>query len=379
MRSRLVLHLVPEPDSDRGQDTEVRAYRIAPGRSGDAHRGDSDLQRADACKRPAGDPGAAAGPDLRERVADDRHRPTRRRPDAGQLHSQAAAPEGDRPRDRERCCDRLRRAVEIADHPRARRAVRHVRARPSQRLVLRDPCTHRQQVGLQTPTALTALVLLDQHAQLPARALRDLAVLLHRPAVAGAELAGPHIDIDLARKHQLLVTTQIGDDFPQSPQLDPGDHLMLDSRAAILQFAGPVVGRVNRHCSRDRRLDRAATADRPPAIFDPAQKFLLKRIEDVLIADERRSTRARDQLERGLAVAVLEVLPAQASPVDAKQPPAPSGSDPRNLLGRIPTHIATREPHRGLFRRFGINRDSANVGFHNCGRECMRLVVRSAE
>ena len=94
--------------------------------------------------------------------------------------------------------------------------------------------------------------------------------------MASAELARAHIDIDLAREDQLLVTAQVGDDFAQSPQLDPRDHLMLDRRAAILQFAGRVIGRVDRHGSRDRRLDRAAAADRPPAILDPAQKFLLK-------------------------------------------------------------------------------------------------------
>jgi len=99
----LMSHLVPESDPDCRQDPEPCTHRIASRRAGNAHRGDPDLERADARERPAGNSRAAAHPGLRKRVAHDRRRSTYRRPDGRQLHGHPAAPEDDRPRDREQC------------------------------------------------------------------------------------------------------------------------------------------------------------------------------------------------------------------------------------------------------------------------------------
>jgi hypothetical protein len=69
-----------------------------------------------------------------------------------------------------------------------------------------------------------------------------------------------------------------------------------------------------------------------------------ERLLDVARAVKRRAPRTRDQLERRLAVAILEILPAQAPAVDAQQPLAARDRDPRHHLRGIDLHIA-------LFRR----------------------------
>ena len=285
------------------------------------------------------------------------------RPHPGELDGHAAA-ERDRPRGRQQRRHRPRGPVEIANHARARRAVADVRASTRQALAVGDTGGQRQQIGLQAPAPVTALVLLDQHAQLRSGTLGNLPVLLDRPSEARTELADAHVDADLAGEHELLVAVQIGDDLAQASQLSAGDHPVLDGRAAILQLAGSVLGRVDGDRAGERRLDRAAPADRPATVLDAAQELLLERVLDVLVGEKRRASRAGDQLESGLAVAVLEVLPAQTAAMDAEQPATAVGRNPGHLLSRIATHVASRKRHRGLFRRPGRHRDSANAGFH---------------
>ena len=99
---------------------------------------------------------------------------------------------------------------------------------------------------------------------------------------------------------------------------------------------------VEGHGRLERRLHRAAPGKRSTAIVDPRDRNAARacspdaaRLENVASA-----TRVRHQLERGLAVAVLEILPAQPVAVRAQQQLALGARHQRHLLGRV-------EPRRG--------------------------------
>ncbi len=92
----------------------------------------------------------------------------------------------------------------------------------------------------------------------------------------------------------------------------------------------------DRHGRLERRLQRAPSGERPPAVEDPRDESLLERILQMGAADERGSVQGlRDQLERGLAVAVLQVVPAQPEAVRTQQQLASGASDDGYLLGRV--------------------------------------------
>lgn len=156
------------------------------------------------------------------------------------------------------------------------------------RLVGGDARADRDQVGPELAATLARVVFADQHSQLGARPLRDLPVLLERPAMTGAELARFHVEEHLAAEHELLVAAEVGDHLAQSRDLGPCQHLSLDGGGAVLELLAAVGRRVNRHGASERGLDRAATADRTPAVIDPALEAQLQSVFDVNLVLERR-------------------------------------------------------------------------------------------
>ena len=121
------------------------------------------------------------------------------------------------------------------------------------------------------------------------------------------------------------------------PQVLARDRQPLGLIARIRQLQ-PIALGSERHGALDRRRDRAAAGDRPAPVEDPREKTLLEGIGDVQAARERPPAPGEhDQLERRLAVAVLEILPAQTVAVDAQQDIALRGRDQRHRLGRIET------------------------------------------
>jgi hypothetical protein len=86
----------------------------------------------------------------------------------------------------------------------------------------------------------------------------------------------------------------------------------------------------------DRRLDRAAPAQRTTAIVNAREKALLEGVRDVRAIGERSfATGALEQLERRLAVAVFEVLMGEPMAMGAKQKIPACSRDERDHLGRI--------------------------------------------
>jgi hypothetical protein len=83
-------------------------------------------------------------------------------------------------------------------------------------------------------------------------------------------------------------------------------------------------------------LHRAAPAERAAAVADPRQKPLLERIGDVGATGERpRALRASQQLERCLAVAVLEVLARQTVPMRREQQRSARARDERHRVAWV--------------------------------------------
>lgn len=177
---------------------------------------------------------------------------------------------------------------------------------------------------------------------------------LERPTLASAEVSWAQLAGQLVAKHELLVFAQMlkGLDQQAKPQavvdqlLDVGPHI---GRLELARFFGSQRRRLG-----ERRLDAAASKDRPPTIPDARIESLVKRIGYVSVARERPTrSRGEQQLEHGLAVAVLEVLPRQPPAVGAQER-LPSGSrDERHCLCRVARASAS---DRGGVRMTGAER-----------------------
>ena len=221
--------------TEGGKHAQLRAHGVASRGSGDADRRDTDLDRAGGRHRPS-----CGAPGVGQRVAYERDEPSQLRPGRAELRRQRAPGEDSRKRQQRR--DGAGASVDVGGHARARRTVGEVRSRPRERLIVGDAGIQREDVGLKSQAALAALVLLDEHAELPACPLRNLAVLLTGPAVASAELACAHVDADLACEDELLISAEVADHLAQLPQLGHGDHPLLDGGGSILEVGDAVLG-----------------------------------------------------------------------------------------------------------------------------------------
>jgi membrane protein len=85
-----------------------------------------------------------------------------------------------------------------------------------------------------------------------------------------------------------------------------------------------------------RRLDRATSAQGTTTILDAREEALLERIGDVGAARERRvAPGSLEQLDRGLAVAVLQVLPGKTMSMSREQQLAARADHQPDSFGRV--------------------------------------------
>lgn len=159
--------------------------------------------------------------------------------------------------------------------------------------------------------------------QTGAAALRGLAVLLVRPAEPAAKIAAAHLH-DLAAKNEALVRAQDIRSALEGAQLEAQQRASLDISASVGYVEPAFTGNTQRDRAVEHRLSRTAAGDGAPAIVDARDEALLEDVAQVSAAGaaQRSAPRLVEQLERGLAEAVLEVLPAQMAPVDGQETPA---------------------------------------------------------
>src|SRR5262249_4684008 len=140
-------------------------------------------------------------------------------------------------------------------------------------------------------------------------ALGNLAVLLLGPSQPAAELLTPWTEAQLRCEHEALIVGQRSSCQPQTVQLESQQRGPLDVGAYIGDVHRAFPGRVQRDGRSRHELAWAATGECPTAIVYARQKSLLERVSQMAAsrAAKRPSFRLTDQLERRLAVAVLEV------------------------------------------------------------------------
>src|SRR6185437_5838387 len=188
----------------------------------------------------------------------------------------------------------------------------------------------------------------QQRPQPGACALSDLAVLLARPPVPSAELRAG-VSGDLRSEHEPLIDRQQRHDTSDAPQLITDDHLLIDSCPIVRDLDPFPCGGAQCLGLLERGQDRAATAERPATIARARKKPQLERICDVGPAGEGAAgLHMSDQLERGLAVAVLQILWTQPMSVHAQQQPALCRRDRRDLLAEIARAWASTVRKRAL-------------------------------
>jgi hypothetical protein len=177
---------------------------------------------------------------------------------------------------------------------------------------------------------------LEQPPQPSTAAEGDLAVALEGPAEPLAELGAAHPQRDLAGEHQPLVVAQERRELGHPLQLESKGDQRVDLRARVDDLHLPLPRASERERPLQRGGHRAATGDRAAAVEHAREEALLERVGEVLAGGEPPpGARGREQLEHGLAVAVLQVLPAQAVAVGAQQPGVRGARHERNLLDGI--------------------------------------------
>jgi hypothetical protein len=135
-------------------------------------------------------------------------------------------------------------------------------------------------------------------------------------------------------------------DLTDAPQLVARKRKSLNIDAYVGDLQSAVLKRSGR---RDRGLDRAASAQRTTTVVDPGEKALLESVGDVSLAGEGcATTGATQQLKRGLAVAVFEILVGEPMAMGDKQQLAARSRDERNRLdgverGRSPRSVQRSE------------------------------------
>ncbi len=155
--------------------------------------------------------------------------------------------------------------------------------------------------------------------------------------MASAELARPEQSIELVGKGQPLVEAEQGHDLSNRTQFLTDDHLLLHAWPPVGYVELALFGRGRERCGLLQRSLRGATSGyRAAAIVDPRYEPLLQ--DPPQVYPSRKTSTAvdlADQLQRGLRVAVLEILPAQPEAVRPQQQ-IPSGlRHERNLVGSV--------------------------------------------
>lgn len=181
----------------------------------------------------------------------------------------------------------------------------------------------------------TRLLSRHQRAQAGTRTLGDLAVLLRGPPVQAAELAPRH-RFQLAGQDQPLIGRQLLHMAADPAQFVPEHHELLQVRPHIDDLDTLIAARPQRQGGLQRGLHRASPRDRAPTVTNPGLKPLLEQVAEMHpVGESATLANERNKLERGLAVAVLEVLRPQLISIDTQQHVALRSHNQSHLLRRI--------------------------------------------
>lgn len=182
-----------------------------------------------------------------------------------------------------------------------------------------------------------------QLAQASTAPLRDLAVLLGRPVVQTTELGALHLQGDLTCQHQALVRGERARVPAQPFEIVTDERHSLGLRARVHHIDRALLAG-ERDCALERGLHRAASSQGPPSVVNSRQEALLDHVGDVRAAGKAPSaTSLDDELERGLAEAVLQVLASQPVSMNPQQQIATGAGHQRHRGRRI---LARRGPPR---------------------------------
>jgi hypothetical protein len=180
------------------------------------------------------------------------------------------------------------------------------------------------------------LIRFHQSPESRAGALGDLAVLLGRPAVPAAELRATPLG-QLPREHRSLIRCQPLGERCQAAEILSQHHELLEVGCHVCDVGLLFDSAADGNRRLERRLHRTAPPQRSPAVLDAGHELLLERILEMLATAEPRSSDGPgQQLEGGLAVAVLKVLRAQPVSMRPQQKLSSRECDQGDLLHRIP-------------------------------------------
>src|SRR6202035_2392986 len=166
-------------------------------------------------------------------------------------------------------------------------------------------------------------------------ALRDLAVLLRRPAELAAEVT-PRLRAQLGGQDESLVRRELSRERLDTSQVLAENDQPLKLGAAIYDRYLVGAGASKRHGSLESRLRRATAAQRTPPITHAGHEAQLEHVAEVrAVRKHASSPRVRNQLERRLAEAVLEVIATQPVAIRLKQKLTLCSGHQRDFLRRL--------------------------------------------
>ena len=153
--------------------------------------------------------------------------------------------------------------------------------------------------------------------------------------MACAELATLEIQ-QLRRKDQSLIRCQLPNKRLQAAELLASDRHPFGLGARVGDLDLGLVRTTQWHGALERGLHRAPSRKSAAPVADPRDEALLDDVGEMLGARENGpSAGVGHELERRLAEAVLEILPAQSMTMGAKQHLAPGARHLGDPLGRV--------------------------------------------
>ena len=180
----------------------------------------------------------------------------------------------------------------------------------------------------------------EQPGQPCAGALGDLAVLLLRPAVLATEFLATLTTHELALKHQALVRREPAREAIDQSEIVARQGQALDVGASVHQFE-TAFPRPEWQRGGHGGFDRAASAQGATTVLDARGEALLQRIGDVGATGERAvALGSLEQLERGLAVTVLQVLPGEPVSMGRQQLLASCADDEGHRLAGVRRRVS---------------------------------------
>lgn len=197
---------------------------------------------------------------------------------------------------------------------------------------------------------------IGQPCEAGSRALADLAELLDGPSEMGAELGRAHVVwTQLGSEGHPLIRGQLTCRAAHPAHLLARDHDALDVSASV-DDRDALAAFGERERALERRGHRATPTQGSLTVPDARVEAQLESIcEMSIIREPAALANMRDQLEYGLAEAVLEVLMAESVSAEMKKERALGERDDRNGLGRV--NRAGPEPQA---RAVSWNRSSAS-------------------